>query len=139
MCRDKTGVEACDNDSLAPGAHAARHRRAIPDLVGTDEKRAAKSVQLVDPLALDRRHTGHHPDDLRFLGSQASGDTTVRHQEVMGHLRLTADRVGDGLDMNDLLHFYLLESSPRLRRVCLEVLSGIVSRSAGALLARRTR
>jgi hypothetical protein len=129
MRRDKTGVEICDNDALAPGAHASRHRSAIPDLVGPDEKRAAKSIKLIDPFALDRLYPGHHTDDLRFLGSQPSGDTTVRHHEVMGHLRRAADGAADGLDMHGLLHPCLLEANPRLRRICLEALSGAMLRS----------
>ena len=35
----------------------------------------------------------------------------------MGHLRLAADRAGDGLNMNNLLRLHLLEGSPRLGRI----------------------
>src|ERR1044072_7277915 len=113
---DETGVEIRDTHALASGAHAARRGRAIPDFVGADKEWTAKSVQFVNPFALDRNHAWQHSDDLRFLGGQASGDTTVGHHEVMSHFRRAADGGGDCLDVSGLLRLHLLEGSLHLRR-----------------------
>src|ERR1043166_2589940 len=125
MSRDKTGVEVCDNNSLAPRAHATGDRCAIPNFVGTDEKWTAKSVQGIEALAFHFRYTWHHAHDLRFRGGQPRGDPTVRHREVMGHDRLAAARAGYCLKMGNLLRFHLIEGRARLRRIRPEAFVGL--------------
>jgi hypothetical protein len=77
-------IQHADHDALAAAGTAARHGQ-VPHRIGTDEQRAAESVERLDHFFLDRFHARQLGDGAGFFGGELRGHATVGYFVAVGH------------------------------------------------------
>src|SRR5579884_450981 len=91
-------------------------------MVSSDKFRAAKSRNVIEPLAFNRFDARQPAHYLRFFRSETRCNSTARHQKVMRHIELSPQGSIHGLNMAGLFPHDLGAHGLRLRRIHLETL-----------------